>query len=161
MNFLRGRVLAAAALVLALALAGCGSDGDETTSDGATIATNSLSKAEYVEKANAICADAYSEITRKYEAFYEAERRTVAELDNKAMEVVVPNLEILVKRLKELGAPQGQEPKIEKIIAALEKGIKTAKADESTVRGAEGNEFAFEKPYKLMWAYGLNKCGLD
>ena len=155
------KTLAAATLALGLLLPGCGG-GDEgaTASDGVVTTAPSLTKAEYVKQANAICEDVYSEITREYEAFYEAEKRTEAELDKKAGEVVTPNLVKLEKRLKAQGAPPGQEQKVEKIILALRAGIERAEEDVSTTRGAHG-EFAFEKPYKLMWAYGLNRCGLD
>jgi hypothetical protein len=161
MNLDGGKALVAIALALALLLPGCGGGEDgATASDGVVTTDSSLSKADYVKRANAICEDVYSEITREYEAFYEAEKRTEAELDKKAAEVVTPNLVKLEKRLKALGVPPGQEQQVEKIILALRAGIERAEEDVSTTRGAHG-EFAFEKPYKLMWAYGLNKCGLD
>jgi acetyl-CoA acetyltransferase len=161
MCFRRGRILAVTALALMLALAGCGGDEDATSAGGdGGIPTSSLTKAQFLKKGNAICAEIYSEITEKYEAFYEAEKRTEAELDNKAAEVVTPNVVKLEKRLEALGAPQGQERKVEAILTALEEGVERAEEDVSTTRGAHG-EFAFEKPYKLMWAYGLKRCGLD
>jgi hypothetical protein len=150
-----------AALALALLLPGCGGGDEGATASGGVITTApSLTKAEYMKRVKVICTDIFSEITRKYEAFYEAEKRTAAELDQKAGEVFTPNVVKLEERLKALGAPPGQEQKIEKIIVALQAGIERAEEDVRTTRGAYG-EFAFERAYDLMLAYGLEGCWLD
>jgi hypothetical protein len=149
-----------AVLALIALLSGCGGGEDGATASDGAIATSSLTKAAYMKRVKAICTDIFSEVTREYEAFYEAKKRTATELDEKAGEVLTPHVAKLEKQMKALGAPSGQEQKIEKIVVALKAGIKRAEEDIRTTRGAYG-EFAFERAYDLMLAYGFEGCWLD
>jgi hypothetical protein len=148
-------VTALAAAVAALALAGCGGGDNGTTSKEAT---SSLSKAEFLKSGNAICAQVFEEIDRQYGKL--SKKSTDAELNEQAQEIVPPLVTKLVNRLRTLGAPQGEEARVKKILAALEEGVETAEEDVSTVRGSQG-EFAFEEGYEMLWAYGLDRCGLS
>jgi hypothetical protein len=138
-----------------LALAGCGGSDSET---GGEEATSSLTKAQFLKQGNAICGQVFDEIDRKYGKL--SNKSTEAELNEQAQEIVPPLVTRLVIRLRALGAPQGEEARVEKILVALEEGVETAEEDVSTVRGSQG-EFAFEEGYEMLWAYGLDRCGLS
>ncbi|MDQ3725187.1 MAG: hypothetical protein M3335_04745 [Actinomycetota bacterium] len=141
--------------MLLLALPGCGG-GDGETSGKAS--AGSLTKAQFLEQGNAICGQVFDEIDRRYGKL--SNESTDAELNEQAQEIVPPLVTRLVNRLRALGAPRGEEARVEKILVALEKGVETAEEDVNTVRGSQG-EFAFEEGYEMLWAYGLERCGLS
>ncbi len=151
MNSRKGAYLVVVGLALVGALTSCGGDGGEATA-------GSMTKAQFLKKGNAVCSQVFGEIDRKYGKL--SNKSTEAELNEQAQEIVPPLVTRLVNRLRALGAPQGEEARVEKILVALEEGVETAEEDVSTVRGSQG-EFAFGKGYEMLWAYGLDRCGLS
>jgi hypothetical protein len=143
--------------VLTLALGGCGSGGAESTS--------SLTKAEFLKKGNAICATGGEEINKAYEEFsrkHVAGGKTPSKalLDKAAAEIVLPVREKEVRALRALGAPSGQEERVDVMLAAWEEGIEKGEKDPNSLRKA-GPEFAFYKSYSMGIDYGLKKCWLS
>jgi hypothetical protein len=153
MYFGRKSYLGGALIALFLALSGCG--GGEATNE---MTTGSMTKAQFLTQGNAICSQVFDEIDRRYGKL--SKKSTDAELNEQAQEIVPPLVSRLVGRLRALGAPKGEEARVEKILVALEEGVETAEEDVSTVRGSRG-EFAFEKGYEMLWDYGLMRCGLS
>jgi len=155
MSFGRKAYLGGTAIaLLLLALPGCG--GGDETSEGAS--ASSLTKAQFLKQGNAICDQVFDEIDRKYGKL--SNKSTDAELNEQAQEIVPPLVTRLAHRLRTLGAPRGEEARVEKILVALEEGVETAEEDVNTVRGSRG-EFAFGEGYEMLWAYGLDRCGLS
>jgi hypothetical protein len=137
-----GAVMAFAAIV-----AGCGSSSSSTTESTAT-----LSKAEFVKQGNAICEAGNKEINAGFEEFAKEKefskknQPTKAEIEEGAEEVVVPSVRSQIEQIKELGAPEGEEEKVEAFLenaeAQLEKGEENASllAEESAHLFASVNE---------------------
>lgn len=122
---------AVAALLLALAAAGCGS----SSSDEVTVQTGSLSKAEFIEKADAICEAARTEFLAKYTKFLEAHKSVVNGGDKEGQEallgeilesILAPNIEGQVTQISKLGAPKDFAPEVEKFLNALEERMSKA-----------------------------------
>jgi hypothetical protein len=157
----RGKVLLAAmTLALLLMLLGCGA-GDESTGSA-----ESMTKTDFVKKANAICAQADKEISRVYGRYSKkpypgGKRPTEAVMNRVAEEVVIPARRKQVQRLRALGAPPGEEQRVRRILAAIEEGIEKGEEDRRTLRATGGAEYAFTKALELEVDFGLVKCGLS
>jgi len=161
MSFGKRGNLAGATLVLPatiVALVGCGgSAGSESTS--------LLTKAEFLKKGNAICAKGSEEINKAYEEFsrkYVAGGKTPSQalLDEAAGEIVLPVRVREVRMLRALGAPSGQEQRVDAMLTAWEEGIEKGEEDPNSLRRA-GPEYAFYKSYSMGIDYGLTKCWLS
>lgn len=139
---------------MVLVVSGCGSSGGAES-------TTALTKAQFLVKANAICKKAYREINQTYGKFSHANENTTTEAkrNQEAERIVPPALNKVVRELRALGAPSGEEERVDKILATWEEGIEEGEKDPIALRGIEG-KFAFEKAYEGLWGYGLTGCGL-
>lgn len=147
----------AALLVLAALVAGCGG-GDETT-DSATV---TLTKTEFIKQGDAICKEANEENETEAEEFAEEngftlEKASKDQLEEAVAEVLVPSLERQAEELDALGAPEGDEDKVEEIVVALEDATGEIDDDPSLVF----EEKTLEKPNQLAEAYGFKVCGQE
>lgn len=135
---------------LSLLFAGCGGGGD---------GTSSLTRAQFIKEGNAICKKSEEEKAK-------ALRALIAKVDPKkqfSMErkeqlvrtVIIPPYEQTIEDLKGLGAPEGDEEKVEEITQEMEKVAKEVKADPSV---AVTSVEQFEKANKLATDYGLTNC---
>jgi hypothetical protein len=159
-NFMsiRGAYLSIAALAVLLLAAGCGGgDSSSTSADEITVKTSSLSKAEFIKRADAVCEAARKEFDREYNVFLRRkfgkntdERVLQAEL---ADTVIIPSFAKEVDGISALGAPNGDEQEIASFLKALQKRLNELHEDSSEL----SNEM-FNKPAKLAIAYGLNGC---
>lgn len=138
---------------MVLVVGGCGSGGAESTV--------ALTKAQFLVKANAICRKAYREINQAYGKFSHADENTTTEAkrNREAERIVPPALNKVVRELRAIGVPSGEEERVNKILTTWEEGIKMGEEDPLALRGIKG-KFAFEKAYKGLWGYGLTGCGL-
>jgi hypothetical protein len=154
------RLIVAALTTIALAVcAGCGGSGG----------AEPLTKAQFTQQANQICAKTGEEIGKKLTTFVkeqpnEGAGQTHDELFAKAMTTfLLPLTEAKADQIEALAAPAGGEKKIEAYLASLHNGI-------SSIRQQEANSFAalhdslvgFEKALapsrKLAAAYGMEEC---
>jgi hypothetical protein len=161
-----------AATIAALIAAGCG--GGSSTSSGSTgsggsgganggsgassgpITTSSLSKAQFVKRANALCTRDREERTAAVKA-YAKEGAGVTEgkgIEGAIEEVYAPSMESEIAELRRLGAPRGDENTVEAIIVALETRL------ESTVKGGLSNRLLTKtkQAEKMAGSYGLTEC---
>jgi len=141
-------------LALAGVAAGCGGDDSEP-----------LTKAEFIEQADAACKEANKEADEVFEAFFkEAEKATKTgnappgEEDEKALlqEGVIPAIEVQIETLEDLNPPEADEAKIDALVVELEK---VAKEAETHPVGASAQPLPFEKASKLAEDYGFKHCG--
>jgi hypothetical protein len=137
-------VLAAALL----AFAGCGGD-DESTA---------LTKAEFTKQANAGCKEHQKEreeLFKKVGNELDPSEVTRADQERLISEVLLPPFEKDIENLKSLGAPAGDEEKVEEIIKAMEKAVDKVEA-KPLVALRTNSQFAEARA--LAVKYGLDDC---
>jgi hypothetical protein len=143
----KGTFLACGLLVVALLIAGCG-DSEES----------SLTKAEFVKQANAACkehADERNELFQKVSKTIKASEVTKADQEMLIDEVLIPPYEKNIESIEDLGAPEGDEEKVENITEEMEKAIEKIEANplvalRSTIQFAGANA--------ALSKYGLDAC---
>ena len=150
-------LLAAFAALIALGalVAGCGSD-DETTTDE----TVTLTKAEFIKQGDAICQKGNDQSEKEAEEFAEEndftlEKASEEQIEEAIGEVLVPILNRQVEEIEALGAPEGEEEKVEEILTALEDA--SADVEEDPSRAFEGEPLKEAK--RLAEDYGFKVCG--
>jgi hypothetical protein len=144
----------AALAALAAVVAGCGGGGDTTDS------TVSLTKAEFIKQGDAICTEANEQNQSEAEEFaeengFELEGAGKKQLEEAVAEVLAPGLSRQAEELDALGAPEGDEEKIEEIVVSLED---TAGEIEDEP-GLVFESAALKEPSELAQDYGFKICG--
>lgn len=143
----------------ALVLAGCGGGGDK--SEGSEVNASSISKAQFVKEANAICKKGSDKMHSDYMAFSNEKNDnptpSQAEYKEFVNTVVAPNVTREIDEIRAIGAPKGDEERVEAIIAALEEGLE--KTREKPELALSANREIFAQAIKLATAYGLTVCG--
>jgi hypothetical protein len=147
-------VAVAALIALAAIVAGCGG-GDDTTDETVT-----LTKAEFIKQGDAICKKGNDQSEKEAEEFAEdndfsLEKASKEQLEEAVSEVLVPNLERQTEELDALGAPEGDEDKIEAIVVSLEDATGEIEDDPGVVFSGG----VLKKPSKLAESYGFKVCG--
>ena len=151
-----GKYLAAAGAAVLLALSGCGGGDGGATAE----TTSSLSKAEFMKKATAICARGTAKINAGYSrASAEATKRGAGEhfMNEAAARIVIPVRREQLQEIKALGLPAEDEETIEAFLEALQEGIERGEESHASLR-AGGPDFAFERAYVLANKHGLESC---
>ena len=158
---MRGRGLIAVLIgVLAVAVigAGCGGDGGSDATAG-----DQPSKALFIKKAEAVCERSHiEEIKEDQEEFIEAHGGNIGaafddidSITEYVDTIAIPHRERLIDELSELGAPSGDEEKVDEILAAYEEGIEVAEEDPERVVVGRG---VFQYATDLAKEYGLEEC---
>ncbi len=142
--------MVAAALLVGLgAGAGCGISGSSTTGDPPTA---TLTKAELLSKANAICRRA----NRKQNAAAQKEHGnsppTTAQIMSFAKDTAIPGISAQVKALRTLGSPS---PTVTRMLNIAEQALDRVRRDPALLAG-ESDPFANFR--RLAHAYGLTAC---
>jgi hypothetical protein len=153
---LAGRSIALLSVLALLALAGCGGGGTEST--------GSLTKAQFLRKANAICAKGTKEFGKGDVAFWKrhggpSSTASQALTNELQLTVALPIRKEELRQIRALGLPRGSEQRVEKMLAAWEAGIKKGEAEPASLDSA-GPAYAFYKTYSMGIDYGLVKCWL-
>ncbi len=147
--------LLASLAALAILVAGCGGGGDSSES------TSSLTKAEFVKQGNAVCAKGNEEIQEGFEEFEKEhssqKQPTKAQLTEAIETIVLPAVRQQVEGVKDLGAPSGEEAKVEAITDAAEEAVEKGEEDPAALTTEKADPFA--KANELANEYGLTKCG--
>jgi hypothetical protein len=147
-------------VVGAVLIAGCGGGGEETAE-----ATPTPTKAEFIRKADSLCKEAREKIVNRtlpQLAKLDNEPKAAEELESRLVpSLLVPTLEDEAAALQALGAPAGDEAKIEKILELFEGAIEEARTEPETyIQGdsyKEGTEH-YGKAYELALEYGMKEC---
>ena len=145
-----------AALLATAVLAGCGGDDDEDTF--APLVAEPLSKVEFLREADRICHASEARIEAAADELLVGPRAPAPEeVERVALRVVVPALEGEVKAIRALGAPPGDGPEVDAILAATERGIAAIEQDP---RGLEdGVPAPLREAERLARRYGSEQCG--
>jgi ABC-type lipoprotein release transport system permease subunit len=137
--------------VLAVGLIGAGCGGGDDDSD----TTTSLTKADWIAKADAICQQGNQEINQAAEQQFGNQKPTAAAVQQFATGTALPNTQTQVDKIRALGAPSGDEDQVNEILNTVQADIDKAKSagdiEDSTF--ADGNALAKQ--------YGLKVCGQD
>jgi hypothetical protein len=142
----------AGALALAVALGGCGG------SDGG--GDESGAKAEYVDKANAICAKGLKQLGDELAAYtkdHEGKGSKKSDSAEVVEDVVLPVFREEVSSLSDLEAPSGDEDQIAKMLDQFEQGIEEGEEDPGGF--FETPENGVSKGRKAAESYGIKGCG--
>jgi ABC-type lipoprotein release transport system permease subunit len=136
------------ALVAGLIAAGCGGGGDDSS-------TTSVTKTEWIAKADAICQQGNQTINQAAQQQFGNQKPTAAEVQQFATQTALPNTQEQVDKIRALGAPSGDEDQVNKILDTVQADIDKAKSagDIENSTFADGNALAKQ--------YGLKVCGQD
>lgn len=147
--------LVVGAMVIALAVGGCGGSSDSSSSTG------SISKEKFVAKADAICKKGTE---RTQAAIFAALKHpqnltkvSKAEQEKIVATAMVPSVSREVKELRALPIPEGDEEKVDAMITALEEGVETAEHDPEAV--TKSSDAVFGISSRIAGEYGLQACG--
>lgn len=162
----RAILLFAGVLAIAAVAAGCGGSDDDSTNAGTGGSTNSdsttaaLTKAEFIKKGDAICEKENESIEGEADDFakennIDTSKPTQKQKEEVIVAVIVPSLHAQSEEIAELGAPSGDEEKVEAIIVALEDGTAEVEDDPSLVFEGE----PLKEASRLAKAYGFEVCG--
>jgi len=170
MRFGGGIVIAVAVLSL-LGVVGCGGGGSQTSTTNAaasskegTDSETTLTKQEWVDKANEICHDASERKVDKMAAFQKAHGFNSGEPSQHEREavntaVILPNVQERIDALGALPVPPGEEAKIRAILRSMERGIQEAEAHPENL-AIPKQPIPFAESEHLAGAYGLLFCGM-
>jgi hypothetical protein len=149
--------LLAALVAVALVVAGCGSDNSTTDT------TASLTKAEFVKQGNAICKEGNEKIESEFEKFAKENNLnqkkppTEAQIEEAAEQFLIPQIRKQVEGLRALGAPSGEEAKVNALLDDVETALEEVEEDPSLLSGEKSEPF--EDVNKEARAVGLTTCG--
>lgn len=162
-----------AALAIAVILAGCGgsddsgsggqiNSGSSEQANGGPIATSSLSKAAYVKKASVVCnkvsTQASQDVNTHAEEILQSEEPPEPVLLARVLkEVILPSYETEIADVRKLGAPAGDEEKIEAMLVAQQAAVDKAKQLQAVISPKEFEKY-FTKVSGELEAYGFTAC---
>lgn len=146
-------------LAVGLAAGGCGGGADTTGSDPSSSSSPSsaapaISKVEFTDQANVICAKGSAEIEAAAKAL--GDSPTQAEIEAFAAGTLLDNVQAQHDAIAALGAPEGDEDEVNAILDSLQTGIEALKADPSIITSADSDPFA--EANDLASRYGLSDC---
>lgn len=137
-------------LIALLVATGCG--GDES----------SLTKAEFIKQADVICRKADEKKVTDTEEYIlkigvsPTQPMTLAQQEFQTKEVLLPPIRSAIRQLSELGAPDGDEEKIDRLVENLET------ASDETAERSEKTNLKYRDPYakaaKEAREYGFKTC---
>jgi hypothetical protein len=152
---LNTRLVASAVAVLAVAvfIAGCGGGDDD--------ATASISKAQFIKKADAACSQSAEQVQVELAALLKENDFSLNETHSAAessglVAVLASSLETQVEEIRALGVPDGDEDEVEAILTAFEEGVE--KAEEDPKAAANGEVDLLGSAGELAREYGFKVC---
>lgn len=164
--FLKTKAFWLCALVglLAVVAAGCGSGGDSSSAAAKppiAVETGPLSKAQFVKRADAICARSAKQLKAAYVSFTTQHEKQFwvhrsAAISDLARTVFVPNYEKRIEEIAAIGAPSSDKGDIENFIRSFEDALSAM--SKQPVKASESLNTVFAKPFQAEQRYGLQGC---
>jgi hypothetical protein len=148
-----------AVTAMVVLLGGCGGSTDGNTE--IEVKTGSLSKAEFISRADAICQATRNRFTVALNAFGRAHKPPPTGTDQTPWlgeivnEVVAPNYEKGIKEIGALGAPPGYEKEVAKFVNGVQSRIEEIRNDPAELNKTP---FPFAKETKIASSYGMTGC---
>jgi hypothetical protein len=156
----KGALVSAIAVLALTAIAGCGggdsssSEASGTTSEGAaavTVESTSMTKAQYVAKAEKICTTETGKIVRVVQ-------KAIRQGSEVKVSVVLPPVEGMLNKLVALGAPEGEEARVEAFLGALKSDLEEVENNPSATTQELAKEF--HDSGELARKLGVQSCAL-
>ena len=135
----------AVGIAAALIAAGCGSSNSSTT-------TTSLTKAEFLAKANAICKAGTAKQTAAQESL--GKNPSQAQLQAYVKGVAIPTIQSQINAVRALGAPAGDEAKVNAMLALAQADLNKIK----TNLGLISHDNTFANFAAVAHPYGMTSC---
>lgn len=138
-------------------VAGCGGDDDE--GGFSPVVSDPVSKVEFLRQADEICLSTESRIEAAADELVTSKQDpSPEEVEEVAINIVVPALESEVAAIGALGAPEGDEDEIQAILDATEAGIAEIEADPQAL--LDDVPPALREAEELARQYGSQQCGI-
>ena len=153
------RIIAMLAGALAIAVVvGCGG-GSDSSSD-----SSSLTKAEFIKQADAICAKGGELLNKEVEDFGEENdidpnKTTKEQQEELITEIVAANVQSQVDEIRTLGAPSGDEAQVETMLDTVEEGVEELESKPNLFLNKKTNPLT--RGSDLADKYGLKVCGQE
>lgn len=146
-----GIVVAIVTALVAVGFTGCGGDDDSSSTT-----TAAISKDDFVEFGNKICAEGNKTFDAAAKSTFSGGKPTEAEMTKFVDETAVPTIQGEIDGIRALGAPEGDEDQVNAILDAAQQGVDTISADPTAF--GSGNADPFAEANKLASDYGLTEC---
>ena len=167
------------ALFALLAIAGCGggssgakseSTDESVATEPVTVHTGSLTKAQFINRADSICEKGRGQFEGELEAFLRQHGKDVSlesvaslgapEAGALVNEAFIPIHEKEIAEISSFGAPNGDRAEVTAILDAIQEGLGEARAQPLQFTQTSITQFSgFAKAIKLASSYGLSECG--
>jgi hypothetical protein len=141
-------------LAAGLLAAGCGSSKTTTT----TATTAALTKAEFLKKGNAICKKGNQQIGNvAQQTFSRKKKPSRAQQIKFTTQTVIPSVQSQINQIRALGAPSGDQAKVNAIVTGAQSALDKAKKNPALL--TSNGPGPFKKTNQLATSYGLTVCG--
>jgi hypothetical protein len=145
------RISIASLAAIAILIAGCGDDDNGS----------SLTKDEFVKRADAICAKGTENLGKELSAYLEQQAstaKTESEVAAEAIQaVVLPEVEAQIEKIESLEVPSGDEGEIEAFLEAQRRAVASLEKRKNLSLTTDLDP-AFQGSGKLAREYGLESC---
>ena len=118
--------------------------------------TTTAAKAQFLARANAICAKALQDLHAANEQAFGNQQASTSAVAAFVEQTLVPNVQSQVDQLRSLKPPPGDDAAVNKILDAAQADLNAAKQDPSKLTS---NEPVFSESTELASDYGLRACG--
>jgi hypothetical protein len=145
------KAIAAPTSVLALALitVGCGGGGGSSS-------TSANDKAEFLKKADAICASGNKKLEIADERAFGSQPANPTEIERFVGRKLVPIIQAEVVQIRSLPIPSGDQATVSEMLDAAQSDVEQAKRDPALLAQ---NKPVFKDANELASGYGLTVCG--
>src|SRR2546423_10101304 len=155
---LYGGLAVVGVLCVGLVLAACGS----SINNNSTTTAAALTKSEFLKKGNAICKKGNQEINKVANQTFSKKKYPNGPPPKSvqvkfATDTVIPSVQSQINGIKALGAPKGDEAKVNAIVTSAQAALDKAKKDPAIL--LQNGPGPFKATNKLTNAYGLKTCG--
>jgi hypothetical protein len=166
----KAQLLFAGALAVALIAAGCGGGSDNSSSDsssssGSSTSTSSgtLSQDEFVAKANTVCRDAQSKLSKiqsDIQAKVQGDPSQIKQVVEDSIGQIVPIVRDTVDQIAALDAPSDLQPKLDEFKTKTDDALDQVAADPAkAIQDASSGSSPFTSLQTLATDLGLKDCG--